>query len=151
MNVYKVDKNVVEKLEIIKDRHPCLSLPNLWIYAVTVSDWNFILNYQNTSGKNFKEILVSTSWRWRDYNTKTCRTYMKNVVCMNYRIVHLLVLHELFTYRVLPRNVLIVKLYIVLCIVFVIELQVFLSAYVSLPSESVSLCVCSHNFLTFHL
>jgi hypothetical protein len=76
---------------------------------------------------------------------------MKNVVYMNYRIVHLLVLHELFTYRVLPRNVLIVKLYIVLCIVFVIELQVFLSAYVSLPSESVSLCVCIRNFLAFQL
>jgi len=52
--VCKVDKNVVEKLEIIKDRHPCLSLPNLGIYAVTVSERNFILNYQNTSGKNFK-------------------------------------------------------------------------------------------------
>jgi hypothetical protein len=76
---------------------------------------------------------------------------MKNVVYMNYRIVHLLVLHELLIYRVLPRNVLIVKLYIVLCIVFVIELQVFLSAYVSLPSESVRLCVCIRNFLTFQL
>jgi hypothetical protein len=37
MDVCKVDKNVVEELEIIKNRCPGLSLPNLRIYMVSVS------------------------------------------------------------------------------------------------------------------
>ena len=45
----------------------------------------------------FKEIMVSARWRCRDNKALTCRSYVK-YCSINYRIVQLLVLRELFTY-----------------------------------------------------
>jgi len=45
----------------------------------------------------FKEIMVSVRWRCRDNSVLTCRSYVK-YCSINYRIVQLLVLRELFTY-----------------------------------------------------
>jgi hypothetical protein len=45
----------------------------------------------------FKEIMVSARWRCRDNSALTCGNYVK-YCSINYRIVQLLVLHELFSY-----------------------------------------------------
>jgi len=45
----------------------------------------------------FREILVSSPWRWSDVSAETCGNSITDIT-INHRTVHLLLLHELSTY-----------------------------------------------------